>query len=635
MLAIGKYHSADRVSSLGSRCASHLVVAWLFVLTCPPVDAWQDAAPSQPAKSATEPSPADQPAPADQAAAMPDLRPCSFQQVTPGETKLDQVFERLGKPSEETEKNEERVLTYVLEPFAKVEVFLSRNVVSSIVLHLKEAASPRQVAKELGIENFTPAPVTSETGQLLGRAYPERGVLLNFALDSASHKVSQLVLEPLGAEPFILRVKHDTLHQYQQNLADLEIALQLDPSHIDALSWKATMLAATRQPDQALSTIEQALSLAPGDPPLVLQHVDLLLKLERHDEALAAVKNVVADPATSAVLRARAECLLGDLAAVGPRRDFAKAIEHHLAAIKMASPLASDRVLAVRRDAKKILLDAFLAAAHDIAAGNWQQQEETVAKWLAGARELADAAVAQDGADESLKLRVQLAMLAAHADMHSDIDPAQLIASVEREVKRLKEASGDPLLEQSLALSQAWALLDAASIEHGRDAKLKAFDYAAQAAQLIEPLTIDQQSAATERYLAGRLYFFVGSSHAVIHRNHVEAVRWYEKARGFLADPLPLSAAGDLGRHGERLVSMGASYWETGEQQEALELTRRGLEMMKQAAKQGLIGEDKLALPYGNLAAMYQSVGKSEEAKTFAEIASRLSTATPTTNPRR
>jgi hypothetical protein len=219
--------------------------------------------------------------------------------------------------------------------------------------------------------------------------------------------------------------------------------------------------------------------------------------------------------------------------------------------------------------------------------------------------------------------------------MQSQFDPAQLVTSIQREVERLQQISGDPLFARTLALSEVQALLDAAGIEHARDGKLKAFDYATRAAERLEPQLTGGELSPAERYLAGRLYFFVGSSHAVIHRNHVEAVKWYDRARTYLVDPLPMFASADIGRHGERLVSMGASYWETGDQNEGLDLTRRGLELMKQAAMQGLIAEDKLALPYGNLAAMYKTLGKTEEAKSFAEIATRLGTGAAPDSTRR
>jgi hypothetical protein len=171
--------------------------------------------------------------------------------------------------------------------------------------------------------------------------------------------------------------------------------------------------------------------------------------------------------------------------------------------------------------------------------------------------------------------------------------------------------------------------MDAARIEHEREARLKALQYAQQAVETFESLLDQRELLPSQRLMVGQSLFFVGSCHAVVHQKHDEAVRWYERARTHLADTLPPSASRDLGRHGERFVSMGASYWEVDHRDEALELTRRGMEMMKQAAKQGLIESHKLSLPYGNLAAMYKLLGRGEEAKTFSEMANRVSSTQP------
>lgn len=594
---------------------------------------WQNAVPggspaptpaSEKADERATPAGSDGRAGSDVDKSPPDLRPCSFQQITPGETRLARVLELLDQPVEELELGRERVLVYRIEPFTKVEILLASDRVTAVVLHLKETASPRQIAQELNLQDLEWAPVTSDTGQIMGRAYPERGVLMNFSEDSKASKVLQLVLEPVSADPFVLRAEHDRRYRYEKNLEDLEIALELEPSHAGALAAQAKILLASDRAAAGLASVEKALQFMPADAHLKLQRAELLARLDRHEEATTLANDVLADRSAGVANHAGAELLLGDVMARGPQRDFRKAIEHHLAAIKMASPLASDRMIAVRRQARQILFDAFLGAAHDIAAGNWQERNATAAKWLASAREIADSITANDGGDKLLKLRLYVSTLESHADMHSDIDPAQLLASIDKEIEQLNEESGDRQFQRALAMKHAQALFHAASIEEGRDARLKAFEYATRAADMIQPVDEGRELTSADRYLVGRLYFFIGSCQAVIHRNHGEAIVWYDKAQKYLNDTLHPSAAVDLGRHGERFVSMGASYWEAGNRDKGLDLTRRGLEMMRQATRRGLLGEDQLALPYGNLAAMYELLGKPEEARGYAETATRL-----------
>ena len=289
---------ANRRSPLAR--ALQIVFASLMMLVSGPARGWQDGGQSTYDLLSIHPTGA-----AKSSESSADLRPCAFQQVTPGVSKLADVLQQLGVPSEESEVDGTRTLTYTVEPFEKVEILLNRESVTSIVLRLRASASPRQIAKELALENFDATPVVSEIGQLLGRAYPERGLLMNFASDSGDTKVSALVLETISAELFVLRVKNDARHRYQQNLADLEIALELDPSHVEALSHRARILCATGQFEQGLSSIDQALQLASDNADCALQRAELLAKLERHDEALTPIKRIVNDPSHRIGVRAR------------------------------------------------------------------------------------------------------------------------------------------------------------------------------------------------------------------------------------------------------------------------------------------------------------------------------------------
>src|SRR5688500_10559073 len=49
-----------------------------------------------------------------------DLRPCTFQNVTPGETLVDDALKLLGKPATDSEEEGSRTLVYHSEPFEKV-----------------------------------------------------------------------------------------------------------------------------------------------------------------------------------------------------------------------------------------------------------------------------------------------------------------------------------------------------------------------------------------------------------------------------------------------------------------------------------------------------------------------------------
>ncbi len=556
-----------------------------------------------------------------------ELRPCSFKNVTPGQSSAADVLQQLGPAVEETEANGQRSLIYHLEPFQLVEVIVVDGVVASVILHFSSPAPPTQIERELQLQEIEAAPVFSETGQLLGRVYPERGVLLSFDPESKAHRAAQLILEPITAEPFVLRVRNDSRHRYEKNIADLEIARRLDPTDPDTLQLLGETFAKSGQIKRAMETIDQALELVPGNARLTLEQSELLARLDRSEQALDKAKGVVADRPEDPELQARGEKLLGDLLALGPARDFARAIEHHLAAIKLAAPLASDKRVAQRRAAKELLVSAFLAAAFDIAAGDWQDKDATTEKWLTSARELSDALITQDQGDELCRLQVTLATLAVRAEMSSTQSSESLISAATREIQRLNDVSGDPLFRRELDLLRVRALFDAASIAHHRGQTAQARELAAQGVKVFEPLVDSRELNPSERYLIGRMYFFVGSSSAVAQQDHAAAVKSYAQARKYLSPSPPTSAAMDLGRHGERFVSMGASYFESGERELGVRLTREGLETMKEATDAGIIKETALALPYSNLAAMYKLLGKESESRELSEMASRISSA--------
>lgn len=573
-------------------------------------------------RAAPEEAPAGAEEPAAESAPMTP-QPCSFQQVTPGQSTVEEVLQRLGEPKADSEGEGARTLLYQVDPFEKVELVIEEGVVVSIVLYLREPVSPTQIERELELDPSWATDVVGESGQLMGRAYPERGVLLNFAAGTKSHRAQQVVLEPISLELFVLRAKQDRTHQFERNVADLQFAWGLDQTDADVAAELAKQLSRAGKFEQAWEVVEETLQLVPANQRLVLARAELHERMDRLEDCQEQLSDVLQN-AEEGLVKARAEKLQGDLLAEGPARDFARAVEHHLAAVKAAAPLATDKRPEVRREAKELLLELFLAAALDIASGEWQDKEATTAKWLASARELANSLMSQEQADEWPRLQVTLGTLAAYAELGSSASPETLVSSVTRDMQKLNDASGDAWCRRELDLLKVRALFDAASIAHRREKPGQARDFALQAINVFESLKDSRPLDPREKYLLGRLYFFAGSAVAVSAKNHEEAVRYYSKARRFLVADPPTFAALDLARQGERFVSMGASYFESGEQELGLKLTRDGLETMKEASDAGLIDEATLALPYNNLAAMYRVQGKSDEAKALAETAAKL-----------
>ena len=68
---------------------------------------------------------------------------------------------------------------------------------------------------------------------------------------------------------------------------------------------------------------------------------------------------------------------------------------------------------------------------------------------------------------------------------------------------------------------------------------------------------------------------------------------------------------------------MAISYWQVGRREDAVTLSRRGVDLMVAAGDKSQLEERALAVAYGNLATMYAEEGDDQQSKNYAEMASR------------
>ena len=139
------------------------------------------------------------------------IEAASFKGVVPGTSSKTDVESAWGKPKETARPNGTLVQLYSVEPFNRVEVNYDGDKVSSVIVRFDRAFPADLIAKQLDLATVRPVLVSNELGEVLGLAYPERGVLFAFEAgkdpSKPSMKVTQLVLEPISAEPFVLRAE--------------------------------------------------------------------------------------------------------------------------------------------------------------------------------------------------------------------------------------------------------------------------------------------------------------------------------------------------------------------------------------------------------------------------------------------
>jgi tetratricopeptide (TPR) repeat protein len=550
----------------------------------------------------------------------------SFKGVTPGVSSKEDVVKAWGQPKKTSTQNDELVQLYSVEPFNRVEVGYAGKKVSSVVVRFDRAFPVDTVAKQLDLATIRPVLVSNELGEVLGLAYPERGVLFAFEANKESEKpsmkVAQLVLEPISAEPFVLRAETTLESRCDLSRRDLEQALLLEPDNARAHWLHSRALVTMEQYEKAVVAAGRAVQLEPDNTRYRVTRAQVLAQVGRLPEALAEAQKAAAASEKRPHVKARALCLVGDLLASGAKPDYKQAISFHSQAIQIADPLTSDPHPAVRLAAKEVLVDAHLGAAHDIAWGDWKEKNKAVARWLERALAVANDLVKAEGDSQEQVLRVYVRAMAAYVGLRGGIDPESTVNAAVATGTSVIAATRDPIRKAQLQWDLGMALYDAVQICQMRSDHDHALKYGQQAAEFLAKANETKQSPSSS-FLLGRLYFRLGTIHAVRDHDHRAAVVWFDKAIPLLEYPAPEEAAADLGRQGEALVSMGVSYWEAGQRQKALALSEKGIKQMEQAVKQGTLERAALGVPYNNLAAMHRKLGAADKADRYEEMASR------------
>lgn len=561
-----------------------------------------------------------------------DVFPASFQDVTPGESTVAQAQQAFGKPTRETKGKGTVTYTFKVAPFPQVLVIAKDDVVSSLQILLADPTPAKEVAAELEITEFIPTPLTDATGQTRGHLYPERGVTLRFASGGKTQNVSTIILENTSAEHFLTRVQNDRQHRYQQNLSDLRIAQELAQDDARPYWLRAKILAAVGQPRDALVAINEALRLDPQSGRYLLTKAMLLAETGQFARAVKETRTVLDKKNLSPETRAIGEYQLGMLVSSWPIRDYKEATEHHSVAIQSATTLIADTSPETRRIAKEVLFDAHLAMASNVAWGNWKSKKEVTSRWLMNAEAIVKDLIENDDGDPALRMRLHRTLLGVYVVLGGEITNASNQA-IDLGRQLIADAT-DPLYKQQMEWELGDTLCHAMSAARAQGRYDEALTYANNALALVESSVEEREQNIALHSFLGTLYFTVGSIHAVGKNDHLAAVRWYDKAIPHFEEISPDSPLVEVSQQGERLVSMGVSYWQTGNQELGLNLTNHGAQWTERAVKAGAVPEKALAIPYGNLASMHKQVGNNEESRSFASLAAKLETPAKEAKPK-
>lgn len=548
-----------------------------------------------------------------------------FHGVTPGITNRRDLMLTWGEPRNVDTTSPK--LKFRFDEFESVYVYMDGVIVDTIEVDLDEPLPCKQLIADLRLDAISPAEILGAGGVVRGRVFPERGVILRFEENSqadAEPQVGEVVLQAIKAESFLLRAQQTRKTSIAAAIADLEEALQLDRTSGEAHWLLSEILLDAGQALEAERQGAEAVDCDPENPLFRLQRAKALRLLARYDLAVEESRRVLESDSSEPIVRAEALHEMGLLAAMGSQEVVERSVPLHVKAIEIADGLAMSEDPNVAAAAQELAIEASLALAVEISKGEWSNKRETVVRWLERASAVAETMIEGDQRNLRMRLKVAVSALAAASSLEKPIDPTLWVEEAEDTVEAIKQLIHDPVLDKQLAWDLGLAYFHAAQIEHLRSKPESALQLGKLAENQLAELAEQRDELPDTSYLMGRLYFQIGAVHAVHRQNHQQACQWYDRAVGRLLNPVPVTLVARPQSHGDALVSMGVSYWEINRRAQAIEVTREGVELIEEAVQGGLLDHAALAVPYNNLAAMYQAQGETESATRYSRLAQQL-----------
>jgi tetratricopeptide (TPR) repeat protein len=433
--------------------------------------------------------------------------------------------------------------------------------------------------------------------------------------------VSHVVIQQLDSHAFALRAEKRLHGPYAQNISDLKTAIALEPEFANAYCLLAKIYLATGQADLADAAAAEACDIEPKNASYQLLRAQTRELLGEYDDAVLKVRAVLDREDLTALDRAQGLHRMARLASLGDGEIASKTISFETRSIEVADKLATSKDAKERRAAKQLLVEAHIAVAEEVARQSYNQKVETLSLWVGRASGLAEDYIAKDGGSVELRLMIAQRVLGSLASFRPTLDPAPWVAEAEDAAKTMFAQSDDEMWQQHVKWELGIAYLNALRVEHTRRQTDMALKYGQEAIDNLSVGASGRQAVHSSEQLVGQLYFQMGAVYAVHKLDHAKAVQWYDKSSPLLTSQRPASELYAPRREGEMLVSMGVSYWQLGNQAHALDLTQTGVGLVEAAVENGVLAKTTLAVPYGNLATMYQQMGEETNAAKYSDLA--------------
>ena len=560
-------------------------------------------------------------------AAPPDETPtlsidaASFRGVHPGKTTREELLAGWGEGEPFTREDGSRGFFWKIEPFERVEVTLEDDVVTAVRIKLAEPVAVGELAGQLEIADLRTVSILDEQGVSIGEVFPERGVI--FSVKPGTQSATAVMIESLDPESFVLRAEGEMDASSAYAVADLQYAIEIDPQHLRAHRLLMVLMCEQGKWQQALQLAEAAGRIDPADAWTKLKHAGILLTVDRPDEARGVLESAKATPNAPPLVTAQADRLLGRIELASPAPDYQKAVEHFAEAIRRSSALLSKQSPTIQQAAREILLDAHLGTGLAIARGTWQQKGRVIPKWMARSEAVVVECKADDSVRQTLELQLCRGALAMAAGSVDSIEPLPWVKRLLELRDRMGESVKDPWRRRQIDWETGLGLLDALAAAQLRGDSADMLDNATLTAAYLDKGGEHRELTDKERKSAGDLSFRIGIMYSLQRGDHATAVTWFDRVIPMWDDNPRLQNDREAGQLGESYVSMAISYWQVDRREDALALSRRGVDLMVAAVDSKHLEERALAVAYGNLSTMYAEEGDEVKSQTYAEMASR------------
>ena len=550
------------------------------------------------------------------------IDPASFRGAYPGKTTRADIDNEWGTGVEIPRDDGTECFFWEIEPFDRVAVTFRDGVVTAIQIKLAKPVPSSELAKQLEIADLRTVAILDDSGAAIGQVFPERGVM--FSLETGTTSATAVLLESLDPDSFVLRAESEMKSSAAYAVADLEYAIEIDPTHLRAHRLLLALMCDEGRWQTALQLANTAEELGPGDAWTGLKRAEVLLKLDRPKEAQSAIDELIERQDVSSLLASQAGRLRGriELGKVSP--DYEQTVDLFTEAIRKATPLAESRSENVRSVAQQVLLDAHLGTAQAIAQGTWQQKSRVIPKWISRANSILEKIDTEDPSRDRLELDLTCGVLAVAAGSANAIEAVPWVKRLLAIREQMNDSVTDPWRRRQIDWQVGCGLNDALEAARKRGDAEDMLDNATLTVAYLERGAEHRELTATERRDVGDLMFQIGIMHSLRNSDHATAVTWFDKTIPLWNQNEQVVRDSELGRVGESFISMAISYWQVERRDDAIDLSRTGVDFMVEAVDRQKLDEQSLSVAYGNLATMYAEQGDTDKSQAYAEMATRV-----------